>query len=292
MADSNVITDNSVITGRVLLDGQPVRQFVVTLTADAGFVGVYEPPRVVRSKDGRFKLPLMGKGARDVIIAGRGFARHVILRGEIEERHTPNLGDIAVEQGDTIQGSVLDSTGAPVANARVALISTPTMFSEEPKDELRQLSIGNIVAITDDRGKYILEGVAPNVRRGGHAPEIRAWSSDQASLPVPMPYGNATLDLKVAPTGVIEVAANGPAESFIWVRPASDPKTLLRPRRTGFTGTGTTTFDQVPVGDYIVELVTVQRGVGLQVVGSQRITVTAGTTVSVTLTQPAKAQPP
>lgn len=290
--DSGSAADSSAISGRVLLDGKPVREFAITLTADAGFVGVYEPPRVITSKDGRFKVPLSGKGPRDIVIAGRGFARQIILRSEIEERNETDLGDVVVSRGDTIQGVVRDEKGLPLPNARVAVLTTPTMLSEEPKDEMRQLTIGNVLVTSDARGNYLLEGVASNLRRGLAYPEVRAWTSDRASLPVRMPYGNATIDFNVAPLGTIEITATGPSGSFVWVQPAGDSKTFLHPRRGDSGRGGTTTFEQVPAGEYDVSLVS-PKG---QLIARQRISVAGGTVTAVTIgppsTQPsASAQP-
>jgi hypothetical protein len=286
--NSASVPDSSAISGRVLLDGEPVREFAIALTIDAGFVGVYEPPRVFRSRDGRFKVPLGAKGPRDVVIVGRGFARQIILRSEIEERKTTDLGDVVVSHGDTIQGVVRDEKGLPLPNARVAVLTTPTMLSEEPKDEMRQLTIGNVLVTSDGRGTYFLEGVASNLRRDLGRPEVRAWTSDRASLPVQMPYGNATIDFNVAPAGSIEVTATGPSGSFVSVQPAGDSKTFLQPRR-GDSGRGsTTTFDQVPAGEYDVSLLS-PKG---QLIARQRISVAGGTVTAVTIGPPSTQPSP
>jgi hypothetical protein len=287
LGDSGIITDSTALTGRVVLDGKPVREFAIVLTRDAGFVGVYERPRVVRSNDGRFTLQADEKG-RDVVIVGRGFSRHIILRSEIDELKMPDLGDIAVSRGDTIQGTVRDEKGIPLANAHVALITTPIKFSEDATNDWVQLSVGNLATVTDAHGSYLLEGVAANFRRGSNHPELSAWTVDRAALPVGMPYGNATVDFSVAPTGAIEVATNGPAESFVTAEPVRDPRTALRPRRPGFAGTGTTIFDKVPAGEYVVMLITPRLATKIV---QQRVTVTAGSTTSLTLSAASASQP-
>jgi hypothetical protein len=279
LGGSGIIADSTALTGRVVLDGKPVPEFAIVLTRDVGFVGVYERPRVIRSNDGRFTLKPNEKG-RDVVIVGRGFARHIILNSEITELKTPDFGDIAVSPGDTIRGTVSDEKGVPLANAHVALITTPSKFSEDATNDWVQLSVGNLATTTDARGNYSLEGVAANFRRGNNHPELTAWTSDRASLPVPMPYGNATVDFNVAPTGAIEVTTNGPPESFVTAEPVRDPQTTLRPRRPGFAGTGTTMFDKVPVGDYVVMLITPRLATKIV---QQRVSVTAGSTTAVTL---------
>ncbi len=282
-----MITDSTALTGRIVLDGKPVPEFAIVLTRDAGFVGLYERPRVIRSKDGRFTLRPEDKG-RDIVIVGREFARHIILQSEIDALKTPELGAIAVSPGDTIQGTVRDERGVPLANAHVALITTPSRFTEDATDDWVQLSVGNLATTTDAHGNYVLEGVDANFRRGISHPELSAWTADRASLPVRMPYGSATVDFNVAPTGAIEVVTDGPPDSFVTVEPVHDPKTSLRPRRPGFAGTGTTMFDKVPAGEYVVMLIT--RSVAAKIV-QQRVTVTAGSTTSVTLSA-APASPP
>jgi hypothetical protein len=285
--DSGVIQDGNTISGRVLLDGKPVRVFGVTLTVDAGSARVYEPQRVVRSKDGRFNVSLSAQGPRDVVIVGRGFARHIISRSEIELRGNLDLGTVVVSRGNTIQGTVRDERGAPVADARVALISVLNQLSEEPKDELFQFSIGNMFAMTDQGGEYVLEGVAPVVGRGSGHPAIRAWSSDRASVPVKAPDGDATVDLKLAPVGTIEAIANGPAEGLVSEGLVSAlpvggrPSDIFLPR-SRLTGAGTIVFERVPAGDYIVFLYSRDTKTSSQ----HRVTVTAGLTASVTLTSP------
>jgi hypothetical protein len=278
LGDSGMIADSTALTGRIVLDGKPVREFAIVLTRDAGSVGVYERPRVIRSNDGRFTLRPEEKG-RDVVIVGREFARHIVLRSEIEELKKPDLGDIAVSPGNTIRGTVRDEKGVPLANAHIALITTPTKFAEDATDDWVQLSVGNLATTTDARGNYVLEGVAANLRRGSNHPELTAWTSDRASLPVPMPYGNAAVDFNVAPTGAIEVTTNGPPESIVMAEQVSNPHTALRARRPS-VGTGTTMFDRVPAGDYVVSLITPR--LATKVV-QQRVTVTAGSTTSITL---------
>jgi hypothetical protein len=282
-----MIIDSTALTGRIVLEGKPVPEFAIVLTRDAGFVGFYERPRVIRSKDGRFTLKPDDKG-RDVVIVGRAFARHIILQSEIDALETSDLGTIAVSPGDTIQGTVRDERGVPLANAHVALITAPTRFSEDATDEWDQLSVGNLVTTTDAHGSYVLEAVAANFRRSNNHPELSAWTADRASLPVQMPYGSATVDFNVAPTGAIEVATVGQPDSFVRAEPVRDPKTSLRPRRPGFAGRGTTMFDKVPAGEYVVMLIT--RSVATNIV-QQRVTVTAGSTTSVTLSA-APASPP
>lgn len=287
LGDSGIVADSTALTGRVVLDGKPVQEFAIVLTRDVGFVGVYEPPRVIRSSDGRFTLKPDEKG-RDVVIVGRGFARHIILKSEIDELETPDLGDIAVSPGDTIYGTVRDEKGAPIANAHVALITAPSKFAEDATEDWGQLSVGNLATISDAHGNYSLEGVAANFRRGNHKPELLAWTADRASLPVRMPYGNANVDFSVAPIGAIEVATNGPPESFVTAKPVRDPHAALRPRHPGFAGTGTTMFDKVPAGDYVVMLITPRLATKIV---QQRVTVMAGTTTSVTLSAAPASQP-
>lgn len=78
------------------------------------------------------------------------------------------IEDVALGQGDTLQGVVLDENGSPIANAEVAL---------------SQLGRQVAVARTDDSGKFGFQGLRGGlhlVRSGESAQLLRLWTPGTA----------------------------------------------------------------------------------------------------------------
>ena len=160
--DSALIAETS-ISGRVILDGQPIRDFGLTITPNASFrfLGFWKP-HAIHTEDGRFEISLgpMTSMHADVVIAGAGFARRVIPRVELTGHTT--LGTIEVTRGHRFEGVVRNEHGRVVANARVTFdaFRPDPMHMPKPDDELTRLALGLISAMTDVHGRYVIEGAA------------------------------------------------------------------------------------------------------------------------------------
>lgn len=106
------------ITGRVMLDGTPVRYFGVSvLQADEWTVE--REPTAFRQPDGRFDIAFDGRPLH-VVMAGPGFAREVVAVD-----HAADVGVIEVHRGRTLEGHVRDAAGMPIADAEVYLDQGP-----------------------------------------------------------------------------------------------------------------------------------------------------------------------
>jgi hypothetical protein len=205
------------VVGRVLLDGQPVPYYGVTVARN--FTSFYQPPTPIRAADGRFRVAVPKPDTWDVVIAGPGFARTVLPGKAIGDGQTLDLGDISVGHGHTIRGAVRDDSGAPVANARVALVASPWPGAS---DDLAELAHGNIAAITDARGNYRIAGTAAIALDTGRR-QITASTADQRwSLPAMVPDTDATVDFMVGPTGALDATVVGSVQASVFATARSN----------------------------------------------------------------------
>jgi hypothetical protein len=105
-----------IVTGRVVLSGNPVSLFVVALTGDLRWQGRWGKLTPNRSSDGRFQVSATNDGCGDIVIAGPGFATRLLHHVCLFNGPHNDLGDIPVSRGHTIEGTVRDDLGHPVAN--------------------------------------------------------------------------------------------------------------------------------------------------------------------------------
>lgn len=228
------------ISGRVLLDGKPMPFFGVTTTDDATFLpglGTFHRPTAIRSDDGRFTVKPRDNRQRDLVIAGPGFERRVI---RAIPPNQSDIGDIEVERGHKIEGTVRDTAGHPVPNATVTFSPSTGAASREHLDDLTDLELGVITVNADDHGHYVIEGAAPDIpssvpssksRYVDTPMQLSARFAHEASVPVVVPDEDAAIDLTVRETGVLELIAPGRApEEFIVidVRAAGSSDVSLR----------------------------------------------------------------
>ncbi|TMQ14683.1 MAG: carboxypeptidase regulatory-like domain-containing protein [Deltaproteobacteria bacterium] len=111
-----VVSEPAGITGRVILDGAPVRYYGVAVGQDPG--NLFLQPAPVRSLDGRFHQPDVPAGKLVVILLGPGFERRVVDVQPVAGT-TTDLGDIVVTRGGRLRGRVIDAGGAGVAGATI-----------------------------------------------------------------------------------------------------------------------------------------------------------------------------
>jgi protocatechuate 3,4-dioxygenase beta subunit len=189
-----VVADAATLTGRVVLDGQPVDYFGVTVTDQPG--SGYSSPDVVRAPDGRFSVAHVPPGRWSVAIVGRAFRMKIVGEVDVIEGRTLDLGDIAVERGRTIPGHIRDERGAPVPGALVTVSK-----EREPNDEgqLDAATIGVRTARSDADGNYHVDGIDPD----GSDLWIGAITDDGIAAAVPVDPAATTIDLVVERTGAI-----------------------------------------------------------------------------------------
>ncbi|MBA2542698.1 MAG: hypothetical protein H0V17_23845, partial [Deltaproteobacteria bacterium] len=118
--------DDAAITGRVLLNGQPVPEFGIVVVANRWM----KPPAIpVRQPGGRFEVHVPA-GTFDLIIAGPGFARTMLVEKSLRPGVITDLGDITLKPGFTISGQITDMTGRSVPGAEITVEQT----SGAPRD--------------------------------------------------------------------------------------------------------------------------------------------------------------
>jgi protocatechuate 3,4-dioxygenase beta subunit len=242
-----VLTSGGTLTGRVLLAGEALRHFGVTVQEQK-----YSPfggsPQGIQSADGSFTLDNLDPGTWRVTIMGRGTRRKVIDGVTIVPGQRADLGDVAMERGDRVAGRVRDSSGAAVSGARVLI---GRRFADE-RSELEQWFHGEYATTTNEAGEYVFEGVDT------HSPDFATplimakHISAGASLLQELPQGDATIDLVLLGTGSIEGVVEGVQSRHLSVlaKRSEEPPG----RRRAFAWGDAFRFEDVPQGDYEVAL--------------------------------------
>jgi Protein of unknown function (DUF2012) len=236
------------ISGRVLLDGKPVRYFGVTVTPNWAMES-RKPPTVVRARDGRFSISNIEPGHWDVIVAGPGFARYLALGHDLDDdAHAIDLGDLNVKHGFTIEGHVTTADGRPAAGATVSLNQSPVVDSRD-RDELTALTRGNLTTVTDNDGAYFFEGVT-TIDLAGSGPRISASLPDgRWSLASDLSSGNAKVDLVITAVGEVDGTVSGTIDpkGLVFARSATKSRTFYD---TKLRRDGSFVFPNLPIGEY------------------------------------------
>lgn len=181
-----VVPADGRLVGKLQLpDGKPPLAFSLALGAG--------DPTPFASTDGAFTLPAAA-GTYPLAIAGLGFVT-TFKEVTISEGKDTDLGTITVTPGRSISGRVLDATGTPVANAKVAAGALLTGGGAELyiKDE----SPGAKDTETDDNGRFVLDGFPPasvTVVAG------KDGVGRSASVRLPASPDSATVDLVLGQT--------------------------------------------------------------------------------------------
>jgi hypothetical protein len=265
---------NATVRGFVTLDGRPVTYFGVTVLRDHTRLLFHpNPPVHIHAEDGRFNVRVPQSGEWDVVISGPGFAREVVDNVGIGAGYANTPLKIAVSRGNTIRGTVKDSSSLPVSGATVSIVqssATPT------GDVLWELARGNLTTVTDSNGNYHIEGVT-SVSGNGYISATKL--PDGVSLPKQLPTTDTSVELVLSPIGVIDGIVAGTVNTVMIVaEPVTDPQARLF---TSIDRNGTFRFENIPIGDYTIRVY--QRS---QWEKFLRVSVLAGQTTKVTLGGP------
>src|SRR5690606_8877423 len=98
-------------------DGNPVPGAVITTVTDYGNNLTHEPRAA--SADGAFELMLGRDGGAQIWICSRDFAPKFVSISKDQSE----LGEIRLERGTSLEGTVRDAQGNPVAGCVVAMKS-------------------------------------------------------------------------------------------------------------------------------------------------------------------------
>jgi protocatechuate 3,4-dioxygenase beta subunit len=276
-----VLPAESAITGRALFEGTPMPFFGVLVSDHPQFPWVGRPTGF-RGTDGRFTLDGVSPGTWGLVIAGPGTAMHTIADVSVTEGAMVDVGDVELRRGQRITGRVTDASGNPVPGARV-LIGRRAMNDDKEIDPLERWFKCEFATHTGDDGAYSFEGIT-SVRPPHARPSPISASHEQRgfSVAVAVPEGDATVDLVLLETGVIEGVIDDFPGGFasIAAHRRGEEADL---RSTRVSPRGTFVIENVPPGDYAL----VMNGLpGRPVAPPVKVTVVASERVSVRLAMP------
>jgi hypothetical protein len=280
MALELVLPAGATFVGRALLDGVPAPYFGVRLLLEEGRHSTPRSlprssqlagePYGVRSDDGRFTLPHIPAGTRQLSLIGPGTRLAITKEIVVTGNETIDLGDVVLERGDRITGFVRDSSGASVANARVFVgrLAPMSLWSRR----LENWFHGRYETRTDATGAYTLDGV--DADHSEELPEIIQATHPTAGHSVihALPHADATLDFALLGRGRIEGTIRNLRSAAVVVR-AGEPACA----RFAFVDKEGHFELDVPPGDYVIQQ---SNGSGSQ---SVQVTVVDGQTVQTTL---------
>lgn len=289
------------IIGHVTLDGEPVTYFGVTIFRSSGDIfgtsdgsraanlaqqlTIPKEPVVVHSASGRFAIEAK-PGRWDIILAGPGFARRVVSGVMVGSSVGVTL-EMEVSVGRTVNGTVIDKYGVPVAGASVAIIQTESCRTT---DLLGSLACGNYSTVSKSDGTFQIDNFVDVETRVGvehyTTPNIAAsvTADGRMSFPLRIEDNNEPVGLVVFKTGTIDGSLVGSFsnESFLVVAQSMiDPAWRIVVKSAT---DGTFRFDRIPEGEYGIGAVRLNMPRPARL--ADRVTVRAGRTIPLALTLP------
>jgi protocatechuate 3,4-dioxygenase beta subunit len=145
-----VLASPGALIGRIVIDGGAAPPTHATVT-----VGLLSS--ATASADGTFRIADLKAERTSARIRGAEFAELVVPDIVIEPGKTTDLGTITVHRGRRVVGRVVDTTGAPIAGARVRLGRSLDASSDDTSD---LVDFGDVASARSDRdGSFVVVGV-------------------------------------------------------------------------------------------------------------------------------------
>jgi hypothetical protein len=268
------VKSGATIKGRLLLNGEPVREFGVAIMKT--FVMTWHNAAVpVHSADGTFVLDGITSGTWDIVLVGPTFARELFIGKDFADGGVVDLGDIAVRRGHTIRGRITADDGQLVSDAKIEVGCLHMLSTDDP---LTDRARGCYATRSGHDGAYAIENVWKMDPLGG-SQSIYAASAKLVSLSYFVPERDITMDIVVRPFGRIEGRVTGPVKERDFV--SAEPIHRQNPTEIGPVGgiqaNGSFAVEKVPVGDYWVSVAFSRNS-------RTRVTVEAAKATNVTLT--------
>jgi protocatechuate 3,4-dioxygenase beta subunit len=260
------LSDLGAIAGRVILDGQPVAYYGVAVTDDPEPSNPSGEP--FRTEDGKFVQKDLRPGAYSIVIAGQTFQRKVLTNVQVAEGRTTQMGDITVEHGRVIRGTVRDGRGQPIGGAAItASARSGDLDSATVDNQIR----GTRTATSDALGNYELGGLDP----ADDSIWIQAMHDDDMAGPRELKPEDSVVDLVIVRTGAIAGRVINARPGWVAIRVDAVPEGASF--RIDVEPDDSFHLEHVPPGDYAVSL-----GYGVTFAPVQ-IHVESSTTTPVTL---------
>ncbi|MBK9384131.1 MAG: carboxypeptidase regulatory-like domain-containing protein [Planctomycetes bacterium] len=146
---------------------QPARNpYAIYGNSPVIYTELRQTQRIIESRDGSFELDgVVAQGTYVVRIEASGLAPAVSQPFQCEKGVTVNVGDILLDTGGILEGTVVDSLGAPVVKALVSVNCAGADPTQNPINKI----LGPIgpqplqrkSAVTDEQGRYRVEMLIP-----------------------------------------------------------------------------------------------------------------------------------
>ncbi len=257
-----VLKGRGSIRGQVVdaVTGKPVTQFEAGSGVRWGSTisGVrslnYQPFDVV---DGQFILPSVEVGEVNVYLRAPGYAPTRIELPELQGDTVTELGQVRLQAGASLEGTVVDMAGKPVPDARILLGGTRD-WAIYPGARTSQFSGEEFDAITDGEGRFFIDSLSPELV------EITLTHPDHAKTvgPLSLSLGQKTaIQLVMTGFATVEgtVYVNGEKSGAgNHVHAKNDSMILSRSAETD--AQGFYRIEEVPAGVMIVQVGTQEGG--------------------------------
>lgn len=244
------------IKGRLLLDNKPLAHYGVYVLDDPRFSFMGEP-KGVHASDGRFELRNVPPGTWGVVFVGRGTARKAIEKIEVTEGKVVDLGDVAMEHGIRISGTVRDAAGTAIVDALVRISGPPVGLQTEMQGWFQ----GRFESTTDATGAFVFDGIAPFGTPQSPVDIVASHPQYGASEPVGIPYVDGRVDLRIVSTGGVDGVIEGDTRAGGIVI-AQKAGALHTTSSTSVGAAGAFQFDALTPGDYTLSLAAMPGKVG------------------------------
>jgi len=238
------------VSGRLMdSERRPVRGSITPVESDGQSLPrmVRETSRAPAGADGRFSVaPLpVGRHVLDVVAPGFRARRVSVAIGT----KPVDLGDIILEPGLRIQGTVVDGTGNPLADAElIAVLAPASRRVFEGSDERSTHS--------DSDGRFLIDGLA----EGTYELTAQAYGFGNVVKSIAAGTKNVTLTLRTAGkiAGVVVDEAGTPVADYritaLVKRVEGDLRTRQRPVRESVTATDGRFELGIGAGTYMLDV--------------------------------------
>lgn len=248
------IQQSSTLSGRVTMSGRPVSKFAIGVKNNKLF---FSHMTLVSSEQGTFALKAE-PGTWTVVVAGPDFERKEVPNVVLDDHSASVPLHIAVTEGPSVMGTVVDHLGSPVpsAHVRVAGDRTRRSGSEHSDERIRRL-YETYETTSDAAGRFTIPNVSVrnqtnlHVRVSGkfasHILELSATNLNNVPvevLPVSGVWGRITTSDRgqdMEAIGVLLQSAEHPFSAF-WQNADAD---------------GVYRLDEVPHGRYVLNVIDV-----------------------------------